>query len=151
MMCPPSRNLRHATFIGQNILDSLTGYSNSIDHLIYSQSLVNHHIVVETVNVFLDGSYRIYRHWIIFKSLLCPPYSAANPFTVDNKVGTSTPTVTIVSTWIYLEAELFFCKYLLTTRCQVTSIYKEKSLLVTFKVSFELWDVSSTGKKECSY
>lgn len=47
------RGTHQEEFIVPNILNFLRRYTNSISYLIYSQTLVTHHHVVNTFNVFL--------------------------------------------------------------------------------------------------
>lgn len=49
---PKDRNLPHDKFMIQNIFNSLTGYANSVGHLIYSKSAVIHHRIVNAINCF---------------------------------------------------------------------------------------------------
>lgn len=67
-------SLLNARFIVQNIPNSLMGYAKRIGYFMYNQSAAIYHHSLNTINVFLSVfSYRTFKAWFIFKTILPLP------------------------------------------------------------------------------
>lgn len=99
-----------------NILNSLTGYANSIVYLIYGQFPVIHHDLVNTITIFVvGGRCKTSRYCIIFQTLpSLPKFSFFHIWT-----GAFSPNAATMSAWIFLGAMPFSCRGLITPRCQI--------------------------------